>query len=205
MEDPQEPMTTEHPTPPEGSQALDLAVQVANIAAQVSVALRSPGSEKRNELEGRLALAQERLGEQGSPEGLIPFLEVMRQLLQGRDPSELVEELPRAYRAVYDQLIDEQTAEQDQGDLTVGEVIEEVSANLVRVMRHGTADQRRMMGNMLLQMAQDAESRPDLAVLIDFFTAARCLLQDRDPSPSADKLHGPFRAQWERVIAAIQE
>jgi hypothetical protein len=102
-------------------------------------------------------------------------------------------------------LIDEQTAEQDQGDLTVGEVIEEVSANLVRVMRHGTADQRRMMGNMLLQMAQDAESRPDLAVLIDFFTAARCLLQDRDPSPSADKLHGPFRAQWERVIAAIQE
>ena len=102
------------PLPADESQAkLNLALQVAQVAAQVSTTLRAPDQGARDELEARLAMAEERLEQQGAPPGLIPFLAVMRGLLRGEDVSELAEALPTSYRAVYAQLVHET---QDDGD-----------------------------------------------------------------------------------------
>jgi hypothetical protein len=197
-------MSQEQPLPTGGQDKIDLAVQVASIAAQVSAVMQSDDAERRSELEKRLSLAQTKLSEQQSPEGLIPFIEVMRAVLMGRDASELAEELPRSYRAVYEQLIDEVESEEE-GQLTVREVMQEVSRNALQVLKRGTVDQRRLMANTLLQMAQEAERRPDLEPMIDFITAVRLLLLEQDPSPSVAKLIGPFREQWERILQGLEE
>jgi len=196
-------MSVERETSADRQSRIDLALQVANLAALVSAALKSGDATRRTELEGRLALVQERLQQTGAPTGLIPFIEVLRGALSGVDMSELAEELPRAYRAVYDQLMDEQEAE-DEGQLTVREVMEEVSRNVVAAMRRGSADHRRRMANTLLQMAQESEKRPDLTALIDFLMASRLLLLDRDPSTVVDRLVGSFRDQWQRIVDAIE-
>ena len=192
--------------PPDGGQSrIDLAVQVANIAAQVSAAMKSADLDKRTDLENRLSLVQERLVGTQTPEELLAFIEVMRAVLAGRDASELTEELGRSFRAVYEQLIDELENPDTSDELTVGQVLQEVSHNVIQAMRFGTADHRRRMGNTLLEMAQEAERRPDLQALIDFLAAARLLLQDGDPTPAEAKLIGPFRSEWDKVLEAIEE
>lgn len=198
-------MTVENQPPDGGQSKIDLAIQVAHIAAQVSAAMKSADLAKRTELEARLATAQERLTSAQTPVGLVAFIEVMRAVLAGRDASELAEELGRSYRAVYEQIIDELEHQDVDGELTVGQVIQEVSYNVIQAMKQGTADQRRLMGNTLLQMAQEAEWRPDLQALIDFMTAARMLLQGSDPTLAASNLVGPFRSEWDNILAALKE
>jgi len=198
-------MTVENQPPESGQRRIDLAVQVANIAAQVSAAMKSDDMDQRNELENRLAAAQERLADTQTPGDLILFIEVMRALLAGRDASELAQELGRSYRAVYEQLVDDIENRDVEGELTLGQVLQEVSHNVIQAMKRGTVDQRRLMGNTLLQMGQESERRPDLQALIDFLTAARLLLSDQDPSPAEQKLTGPFRSEWNKIVDALKE
>jgi hypothetical protein len=193
--------------PAGGSQAtIDLALQVANVAALVSAARRSADEEKRDELEARLALAQARLLEQpGTPEGLILFLAVMRGLLRGEDMSAHAGALPSAYRAVYVQLMDEAEADGEEGTLTVGEVLDEVTHNVILALVHGNFDQRRRMADTLLVMEEESRRRPDLAGLRHLLQAARLLLKGADPTPVANRLRGPFKARWEEILEALQE
>jgi hypothetical protein len=194
----------------EESQAkVNLALQVAQVAAQVSTVLRTPDQEPRDELESRLAMAQELLEQQGAPTGLIPFLAVMRGLLRGEDVSDLADALPASYRAVYAQLMNEQaagdSAEDEGGMMTVREVLDEVARNVVLAMSGGTLTQRLRMANTLLAMQQEAADRPDLSGLCDLLQAARILLQGDDPDVVADQLRGPFRAKWDEILAAVGE
>jgi hypothetical protein len=196
----------------EESQAkVNLALQVAQVAAQVSTVLHAPDQEPRDELESRLAMAEELLEQQGAPVGLIPFLAVMRGLLRGEDVSDLAGILPASYRAVYAQLMDEMqaagdgTAEGEGGTMTVREVLDEVARNVVLAMSGGTLTQRLRMANTLLAMQQEAADRPDLSGLCDLLQAARILLQGDDPDESADQLHGPFRSKWDEILAAVGE
>jgi hypothetical protein len=193
--------------PAGGSQAtIDLALQVANVAALVSAARRSADEEKRDELEARLVLAQARLLEQpGTPEGLILFLAVMRGLLRGEDMSAHAGALPSAYRAVYVQLMDEAEADGEEGTLTVGEVLDEVTHNVILALVHGNFDQRRRMADTLLVMEEESRRRPDLAGLRHLLQAARLLLKGADPTPVANRLRGPFKARWEEILEALQE
>jgi hypothetical protein len=183
-------------------------LQVAQVAAQVSSALREPDLEPRAELEARLAMAQERLEQQGAPVGLIPFLAVMRGLLKGEDVGELAADLPVSYRAVYHQLVTETQAAgpaDESGTMTVREVIDEVGRNVVLAMSSGTLTQRLRMANTLLTMQQEAADRPDLAGLCDLLLAARILLQGDDPGEAAEALRGPFKAKWDEILAAVGE
>jgi hypothetical protein len=196
----------------ENQARVNLALQVAQIAAQVSGALRGTGQEPRDELEARLAMAQERLEQQGAPVGLIPFLAVMRGLLKGEDVGELAAGLPASYRAVYHQLVTETQAAASEagsadegGTMTVGEVIDEVARNVVLAMSSGTLTQRLRMANTLLAMQQEAADRPDLAGLRDLLLAARTLLQGDDPGEAAEALRGPFKAKWDEILAAVGE
>jgi hypothetical protein len=189
-----------------GQATVSLALQVAQVAAQVSAARRSADEEANDELAARLTLAQARLQEQqGTPEGLILFLQVMRGVLRKEDVSTLVGDLPTAYRAVYEQLMDETKAGDQEGSLTVREVLDEVTHNVILAMVRGTFEQRRRMADTLLVMAEESRERPDLAGLRDLLQAARLLLQGADPTPIADRLRGPFRARWEEIVQAIQE
>jgi hypothetical protein len=189
-----------------GQAAIDLALQVANVAALVSAAMRSADQEKRDELEARLALAQARLLEQkGTPEGLILFLAVMRGLLRGEDMSAQAGDLPAPYRAVYAQLMDEAEADGQEGTLTVREVLDEVTHNVILALVRGNFDQRRRMADTLLVMEQESRQRPDLAGLRHLLQAARLLLKGADPTPVASRLRGPFKARWEEILEAIQE
>jgi hypothetical protein len=194
----------------EGKTKVNLAVQVAQVAAQVSAALRSPDRAPRDELEERLGMAQERLEQQGAPAGLIPFLAVMRGMLRGEDVSELGDALPVSYRAVYLQLQLEageeaHAAEGEDGAMTVREVLDEVARNVALAMTNGTLTQRLRMANTLLAMQQEAADRPDLAGLRDLLLAARILLQGDDPSEAAEALRGPFLDKWEEILAAAGE
>jgi hypothetical protein len=200
------------PSDKESQAKVNLALQVAQIAAQVSGALRGPDQDPRDELEARLAMAQERLEQQGAPAGLIPFLAVMRGLLKGEDVDELAAELPVSYRAVYNQLaIEAQAAASgpDQADesgaMTVGEVIDEVARNVVLAMSGGTLTQRLRMADTLLTMQQEAAGRPDLSGMCDLLLAARTLLQGDDPGEAAEALRGPFKAKWDEILAAVGE
>jgi hypothetical protein len=193
------------PTDAQGRATVDLALQVANVAAQVSAAMRANNPDKRDELRAQLALAQGRLEEQGAPPGLIPFLTVMQGLLQGEDVSPLVDELPTSYRAVYQQLVDELQMEDADGVLTLREVLDEVTHNVIVAMVRGTFDQKRRMADTLLAMQEESRSRPDLAALRDLLQAARLLLLGEDPTPVADRLHGPFLEHWETILDATQE
>lgn len=197
------PAGGEPASPPAG---IDLALQVANVAAQVSVALRSANEGKRDELETRLALAQARLQEQSdAPGGLVLFLSVMQGLLRGQDVSEPADDLPPAYRAVYEQLVSEVAPSPDEGTLTVREVMDEVTDNVILALTRGTFDQRRRMADTLLAMEQESLDRPDLVGLRGLLQAARLLLQEADPTSVADQLRGPFKARWEEILEAIQE
>jgi hypothetical protein len=190
----------------DGEATVNLALQVANVAAQVSAAMRSDDEEKRDELETRLALAQARLLErQVTPEGLTDFLGVMRGLLTGEDVSALADALPVAYRAVYKQLVGEIEAGKDEGELTVGQVLDEVTRNTILALVRGTFDQRRRMADTLLAMEQESGERPDLGGLRDLLHAARLLLQEEDPTPVAEGLTGPFKARWEAILEAIPD
>ena len=196
---------------PESQAKVNLALQVAQVAAQVSAALSGPDQAARDELESRLAMAQERLEQQGAPPGLIPFLAVMRGLLRGQDVTELADELPLSYRAVYAQLIHEtrpaegETPGEPGGSMTVRQVLDEVTRNVILALTRGTLTQRLRMANTLLAMQREAADRPDLAGMCDFFLAARILLQGDDPDEMADELRGPFRAKWDEILAAVGE
>lgn len=185
---------------PEGQVRVNLATQVAGIAAQVSVALHSGDPEKKRELAGKLVRARDLLEAGTAPEGLVPFIDVMRGLLLDTDVSSLVDELELPYRAVYDQLISDLQEPPEEGGLTLREVLDEVTHHVVTAMRQGSYGQRRMMANTLLQMERESERRPDLGELIDFLEAARALLQDEDPGAYAVRLHGPFQAHWEEIL-----
>ena len=101
--------------------------------------------------------------------------------------------------------MDETEHDDQEGELTLREVLDEVSYNVVAAMNAGTHAQRRMMANTLQRMQQESARRPDLKSLIDLLEAARALLLDEDWSPHANKLRGPFQAQWEEVLNAIRE
>lgn len=199
--------------PEDESQAkVNLALQVAQVAALVSTALRGQDQGARDELESRLAMAEERLEQQGAPAGLIPFLAVLRGLLRGEDVDELAAKLPVSYRAVYAQLVSETqratldaSASPDAPVMTVGEVLDEVARNVVLAMSHGTLTQRLRMANTLLAMQQEAADRPDLSSLCDLLLAARILLQGDDPTEAADQLRGSFRDKWDEIVAAVGE
>jgi len=196
-------MTDQTDQPQEGAK-LDLAVQVAHIAAQVSVALRNTDPAKRSELETKLTLARERLEQRGSPPGLIPFIDVMRGLLLGQDMSAEAQHLLPAYLAVYQQLVDDQKLREDEGDLTVGQVLDEVSHNVALALKQGTFDQRRQMADTLQIMAEESRRRPDLSGLVDFLTAARILLQGGYPLPIEAQLEGPFREKWNQLLKDLR-
>jgi hypothetical protein len=186
--------------------AYNLALQVANVAAQVSAALRSEDEDQREELERRLALAEARLRErQTMPEGLVRFLDVMQGLLRGDDMSALAGELPQAYRAVYEQLVGELEAANDEGPLTVREVLDEVTHNVILALTRGTFDQQQQMAATLLAMERESGERPDLGGLRDLLRAACLLLAGEDATPVANRLTGPFRARWEEILEALQE
>jgi hypothetical protein len=195
--------------PNDESQAkVNLALQVAQVAAQVSAALQSEDQAVRDELNGRLAMAQERLEQQGAPAGLIPFLAVMCGLLRGEDVSELAAELPVSYRAVYAQLVNETqpaSSADEGGSMTVRQVLDEVAHNVILAMSGGTLTQRLRMANTLLAMQQEAADRPDLSGLCDLLQAARILLQGDDPSAVTDQLRGPYRNKWGDILAAVGE
>jgi hypothetical protein len=202
-------MTTEN-TSPQGrpdqkapQAQVSLAMQVAHIAAQVTTVLRSGDPEKRAALEDKLVLARDRLQRDGAPPGLVPFIEVMRGLLQDQDVSALASDLPGSYRAVYEQIVDEVKSRDEEGELTVREVLDEVAYNVILAMERGTYHQRRMMANTLLRMERESSRRPDLHSLIEFLQAAQALLQEEDVSPFEERLRGPFREKWDQVLEAL--
>jgi hypothetical protein len=191
--------------PSGAEEKISLAVQVAQVAAQVSAVRRAGDEEAKDELASRLALAQARLRQQAdTPEGLALFLDVMQGVLRGKDVSAQADDLPTAYRAVYEQLIEEAQTGGQEGSLTVREVLDEVVHNVILALVRGTFDQRRRMADTLLIMAEESRGRSDLAGLHDLLQAARLLLQGVDPTPIADQLRGPFRARWEEILTAAQ-
>ena len=196
-------MTNDDRMPEDGQIRVDLAAQVAGIAAQVTAALRKGDRETQRALRNTLLKAQLQLRAGPSPEGLIPFIDVMRAMLAGEDVSASVAPLPDAYRAVVAQMIGE--VEEEQGiTLTVRDVLDEVSHNVVMAMRHGTYAQRRLMANTLLRMERESEARPDLDSLVAFLEAARNLLQDEDWAQPASTLRGPFQARWEELLESVR-
>jgi hypothetical protein len=197
---------TEPNQPPESGQVrVNLALQVAGIAAQVTSALRSGDDARRAELERTLAEAQAQLDRGPSPEGLPLFIDVMRGLLRGEDVSSDAQGLPESFRAVYHQVVDELHHAQEGGPLTVRQVLDEVSRNIIAAMRQGSYAQRRMMANTLLQMERESAHRPDLGPLVHFLQAARALLQDEDWAEPASQLTGPFQARWEQILEALRQ
>jgi hypothetical protein len=198
-------MTAEDDLPQDGQVRVNLAMQVAGIAAQVSAALQSGDTDRCDELVQRLTQARVQLQRGTAPEGLVPFIEVMCGLLRGDDVSARAEELGTSYRAVYDQVVDEVREPVGEGELTLGEVLAEVAYNVIALVRHGTGPQQSMMAQTLLKMQQESQRRPDLQELIVFLSAARALLLDEDPSPYASQLSGPFQAEWEEILNGLNE
>jgi hypothetical protein len=196
-------MTTDDSPSQSGRVRVNLAMQVAGIAARVTAAIRA-GEQERIELERTLATAQTQLEQGTSPEGLVAFIDLARALLRGEPTETTIEDLPASYRAVYQQMVDEVKIEQDQDLMTLRQVLDEVSHNIAAAMHQGTYAQRRMMANTLLKMQQESQHRPDLEALIDFLEAGRALLQDEDWAPAASRLHGPFQAKWEALLDAIR-
>jgi hypothetical protein len=106
---------------------------------------------------------------------------------------------------VYDQLVGEIKSGGEEGALTVREVLDEVTDNVILVMTGGTVAQRQQMSRTLLTMQQEAAHRPDLVGLRDLLQAVRLLLLDDDPSTVADQLRGPFRETWEDILESVGE
>jgi hypothetical protein len=193
-------MTVEDNVPQDGQVSVNLAMLVAGIAAQVSSALRSADSDRCTELVQKLTLAQAQLEQGAAPESLVPFIEVVCGLLRGEDVSALAAGLSKSYRAVYDQIVEETQQREDEGELTLGEVLDEVVYNVGTLVQHGTMPQRLSMAQTLHKMQQESKRRPDLQELIVFLEAARALLLDEDPSPYTSQFSGPFQAKWEAIL-----
>lgn len=191
-------------SPENGQVRVNLALQVAGIAAQVTAALRSGDASKRATLERTLGQAQEQLRHGPTPEGLPLFIEVMRGLLRGEEVSGEAAELPESFAAVYAQVVDEVQHAQEEGPLTVGQVLDQVTQNVIVAMRQGSYAQRRMMANTLLRMERESERRPDLGPLVHFLEAARALLQDEDWAEPAGQLSGPYEARWAQILEALR-
>jgi hypothetical protein len=198
-------MSVEDNLPQDGQVRVNLAMQVAGIAAQVSAALQSGDADRCEELAEKLTQAQVQLQQGAAPEGLVPFIEIMCGLLRGDDVSPLSERLSASYRAVYEQIVDEMQEPVGEGELTLGEVLSEVAHNVTALVKHGTGAQQSMMAQTLLKMQQESQRRPDLQELIVFLDAARALLLDEDPSPYASQLSGPFQAKWEEILYGLSE
>ena len=197
-------MTEEPDLPKNGQVKVNLAMQVAGIAARVTSAMRSASEEKRSELEAKLASASEQLQASGTPPpGLVPFIEVMRGLLSGQEVTELVDALPASYRAVYEQVVDETHAAQE-GSMTLREVLEEVTRNVIVVMKWGSAGQRRDMVETLGRMQDESKWRPDLQPLVDFLGAARALLLDPEAALREPPLEEPFLEKWHEILQGIE-
>ena len=186
---------------------VNLAMQVAGIAAQVSAALETGNAEKQQELADKLFLAKEQLQQGQAPEGLVPFIEVMCAMLRGEDASDRADKLPVAFRAVFAQLVQERQKQDDPmvGDLTVRQVLDQVAHNAVLVIKQGSYAQQRMMAKTLLRMQQESATRPDLEALVHFLEAVGTLLQDEDWAPAASQLQGPFQAKWEDMLNQLQD
>ena len=78
-------MSMENGLPQDGQVRVNLAVQVAGIAAQVSTALRSGDADMCGELEAKLGRARDQMQRGAAPGGMVPFLDVMCGLLRGDD------------------------------------------------------------------------------------------------------------------------
>jgi len=191
--------------PIDGRVRVNVALQVAGIATQVTAALRSDNLEKREDLERRLALAQSQLDPLDSPPGLVPFIDVMRGLLRGDDVAARAGGLPLTYRAVYEQVVASVMPPEPEGELTVRQVVDEVVHDVLNVSRFGTFDQRQQLIDVLLKMQQEAAERPHLAQLAAFCEAARLLLDGEDPEPVAAHLSGFFRARWKHIVNTLDE
>jgi hypothetical protein len=117
----------------------------------------------------------------------------------------LAKQLSPSFLAVYEQIVDETITPADEGELTLREVLAEVSYNVVTLIKHGTGAQRTMMAHTLQKMQQESKRRPDLQALIVFLDAVRALLRDEDPSLYANQLAGPFQAKWEEILNELSE
>lgn len=191
--------------PLDGRVRVNVAMQVAGIAAQVSAALRANNQARHEELEHKLALAQSQLDPLDSPPGLVAFIDVMRGLLRGDDVAARAGGLPSAYRAVYEQVACSRADPQSEGELTVRQVMDEMAHNVITVMRFGTFDQRQQMIDVLSRMQRECAQLSYLSALSDLVKAARVLLEGGDPSALAAQLKGPFRDKWDQILSAIEE
>jgi hypothetical protein len=198
-------MDTQNDLPQNGPVRVNLAVQVAGIAAQVTAAIRSGEVERRQEVEAKLSKAREQLQEGAVPPGLVPFIDVMCGLLRGSDMSVPAADLPRSYYAVYEQVLAETQQEDREDLLTLRQVLDEVVHHAILAIKGGTPDQCRMMANTLLRMQRESGKRPDLEALIDFLKAVRALLREEDPAPFVVRLQGPFLVKWQEIVDAIRE
>lgn len=198
-------MTEENDLPKNGQVKVNLAMQVAGIAARVTSAIRSSSQEQCSELAAKLTLARDQLqASDTAPPGLVPFIDVMRGLLRGQDVEELADTLPASYRAVYDQVVDETQRGHD-GELTLREVLDEVTHNVIVVMKRGSPAQRAKMADTLFRMQRESSWRPDLQAFIDFLQAARTLLQEPDVPPAEPALQGRFLEKWNEILSALNE
>ena len=198
-------MTEENDLPKNGQVKVNLAMQVAGIAARVTAAIRSSSTEKCSELEAKLAQASEQLkASNASPPGLAPFIDVMRGLLLGQDVTELAGTLPTSYRAVYVQVVDE-TQAGEEGEMTLREVLDEVAQNVIVAIKRGSPAQRVKMADTLFRMQEESSWRPDLQAFIDFLQAARALLQEPDIPPAEIELQGRFLEKWNEILSALSE
>ena len=198
-------MTEENDLPKNGQVKVNLAMQVAGIAARVTSAIRSSSKEKCSELEAKLAQASEQLqAADASPPGLVPFIDVMRGLLLGQEVTELADTLSTSYRAVYAQVVDE-TQAGEEGEVTLREVLDEVTHHVIVVMKRGSPAQRAKMADTLFRMQRESSWRPDLQAFIAFLQAARTLLQEPDAPPVEQELQGRFLEKWNEILSALNE
>lgn len=188
----------------DGRVKVNVALQVAGIAAQVTSALQSGDGDRCNELESKLALAQSHLDPLDAPPGLVPFIDVMRGVLRGDDVSARASGLPPSYRAVYEQVVDSVKVEQGEGELTIREVMDQLVRNVIVVMKSGTFDQQQQLIDVLLKIQQESEQRPYLASLADLAQAARILIEGGDTSAVVSRLRGPYLEQWNRIVLALE-
>ena len=188
----------------DGRVRVNVALQVAGIAAQVTLALQSDDRDRCDELESKLALAQSHLDPLDAPPGLVSFLDVMRGVLRGDDVSARAGGLLPSYCAVYEQVVDSVKAREDEGELTVRQVMNQVAQNVIAVMQSGTFDQRQQMIDVLFKMQQESEQRPHLSALADFTQAARILIEGGDVSTLVSRLPEPYREQWDHIIRVLE-
>ncbi len=188
--------------PQDGQVRVNVALQVAGIAAQTTAALQSGQTERCAELERKLARVQSQLDPLNSPPGLVAFIDVVRGLLRGQNVSARAGGLPPSYRAVYEQMVDSisHTNQPDDGELTLRQVLDEVTHDVIVTMQYGTWTQRQEMAGVLFKMRQESANRLYLLDLTDFLEAAQALLEGQDPANAAARLRGTFRDKWAQIL-----